>query len=167
MNYHKTTQVPNSLFDTQLSHLTHSELKVYLYIIRQTYGWKLKNGKRKQRDRISYGQFQQKTGVSKRILSTVVQSLIDQKLIYVTDYHGQNLHTSEARKGKRCIYYAPFNSTPANRSKNLGKYKPQPMQKGIYNKTKSSKLTPTKSHFPNTLSRQSDALRIQEILSSQ
>ena len=48
MEYQKTTHVPNELFDTYLPKLSFSELKILLYIIRQTYGWKLKNGKRKQ-----------------------------------------------------------------------------------------------------------------------
>ncbi len=166
MNYHKTTQVPNTVFDQYLSTLTHSELKVYLYIIRQTYGWKLKNGKRKSRDRISYSQFEHKTGVSKRMLSTVIQSLIDQKLIYVTDFQHQTLHNPELRKGKRCIYYAPYTNTCATGSKKKCKKKQKYLQRGAYNKTNFTKLKVPKRDFSNSITRQSDALRIQEILAS-
>ena len=48
MTYKQTTQVPNELFDIHLPDLTFSELKILLFIIRQTYGWRLKNGNRKQ-----------------------------------------------------------------------------------------------------------------------
>lgn len=46
-----TTPVPDELFDTLLPILGHAELKVLLYIIRRTYGFK------KPQDPISYSQF--------------------------------------------------------------------------------------------------------------
>jgi hypothetical protein len=45
------TQVPDELFDTLMYNMGESELKVLLYIIRRTYGFK------KQQDRISLSQF--------------------------------------------------------------------------------------------------------------
>jgi hypothetical protein len=36
MNYRQTTQIPNVIFDVHL--ISFSELKILLYIIRQTYG---------------------------------------------------------------------------------------------------------------------------------
>ena len=45
-----TTATPDDLFDVFLSTLTHSELKVLMYIIRRTYGFK------KDSDRISLSQ---------------------------------------------------------------------------------------------------------------
>lgn len=159
MLYRRTTQVPNELFDIQLSQLTHSELKIILYIIRQTYGWKLKNGKRKSRDRISHSQFITKTGISRRIISQTIQSLILKQLVRVTDYQGNLLHTPEARKGKVGIYYAPCFRSCVNESTRVGKGKHIPRQTGAYNKTKEPKLKGQKR-----FSRISDANRISEIL---
>lgn len=159
MNYKQTTQVPNEIFDTQLSQLSHSELKILLYVIRQTYGWKLKNGKRKTRDRISHSQFISKCNISRRILSPTIQSLILKQLIRVTDFKENLLHTPESRKGKVGIYYAPCFLSCAKRSKRVGNQKHIPRQKGAYNKTNLSKLKETKG-----ISRISDAKRISEIL---
>lgn len=161
MNYKQTTQVPNHLFDTHLNQLSHSELKILLMVIRQTYGWKLKNGKRKTRDRISHSQFITKTGVSRRNLSPIIQSLILKQLITVTDYLGNLLHTPGKRKGKVCIYYAPCSTTYAVPSKNVCTLKHKAVQSGQHNKTNYSKLKRTKG-----LVRLSDRKRIQEILRS-
>ena len=119
MNYQKTIQVPNEVFDTCLPELTFSELKILLYIIRQTYGWTLKNGKRKQRDRITYKLFHQKTGVSIRTIPIAIQSLIVKHLISVTDYQGNFLHSPNLRKGKVSIYYAPWFERCAKKDSNL------------------------------------------------
>lgn len=140
MNYQQTTQVPNLLFDQYLPQLSFSELKISLYIIRQTYGWKLKNGKRKQRDRITYGQLSKKTGLSKRIISETIQSLILKQLITVTDFKGNIIHLPQQRKGKVGIYYASNLQTNADKSKKICKQKQQPMQNRVYNKTNNTKL---------------------------
>lgn len=139
MNYQKTTHVPNTLFDVHLPQLTFSELKILLYIIRQTNGWKLKNGKRKQRDRITYGQFETKTGISRRTISETIQSLITKHLIKVTDYHGTILHSPSQRKGKVGIYYTPLLQTNAAKSSKVCKQKHIHMQNRVYNKTKQTK----------------------------
>lgn len=159
MNYKQTTQVPNEVFDIQLSQLSHSELKILLYVIRQTYGWKLKNGKRKTRDRISHSQFISKCNISRRILSPTIQSLILKQLIRVSDYQGNLLHTPESRKGKVSIYYAPCFLSCAIRSTRVGKMKHVPRRKGAYNKTNTPKLKETKG-----VERICDATRISEIL---
>jgi phage replication O-like protein O len=159
MNYQKTTQVPNEIFDIHLTTLTNSELKILLYIIRQTYGWKLKNGKRKKRDRITYKQFNQKTKVSIRSIPVAIQSLITKHLINVTDFKGNLLHTPEQRKGKVCIYYTPCVQRCAEKNKEVCKKVPQPMHNRVYNKTNTTKLTRQKG-------RVSDFQRIQQILHS-
>ena len=85
MMYQQTTQVPNVIFDTHLSFLTESELKLLLIIIRQTFGWFDKTtGRRKTRDRISHGQFIKKTGLSRRVISKALKSLIEKGLVTVT-----------------------------------------------------------------------------------
>ena len=53
------TQVPNDFFDIHLPEIdTLAELKCALVVIRQTFGW------HKGKDRISYSQFEKKTGLS-------------------------------------------------------------------------------------------------------
>jgi hypothetical protein len=160
MNYKQTTQVPNELFDKHLPYLTHTELKLLLFIIRKTYGWKLKNGNRKQRDRISHSQFIKHTGVSRRTIPSTIQSLILKQLISVTDYHHSLLHKPSLRKGKLGIYYAPLFNSCAIGSKNIRKQKHNPVQLGLYNKTKRTKLKEQKR-----LSKKSDWERVQELMS--
>jgi phage replication O-like protein O len=164
MRYEKTTQVPNEIFDSYLTELSFSELKMLLYIIRQTYGWQLKNGKRKQRDRITHNQFQSKTGLSRRVITDVIQSLILKHLISVTDYQGMKLHTPEQRKGKVGIYYAPCFVTCADNSKKVCRQPHQRVQNREHNKTNNTKLTQQKRSLQK--SRVSDWERMQEILQS-
>jgi phage replication O-like protein O len=101
------TQIPNTLFDKYLPQLKESELKVLLVVLRQTFGWiDTKTGNRKIRDRISRTQFIQKTGLSCKIVSKAIKSLVDKRLLTITDQIGNLLHTSEERKGKNYIFYA-------------------------------------------------------------
>lgn len=164
MNYKKTTQVPNEIFDIHLTILTFSELKILLYIIRQTFGWITKKGNRKKRDRITYGQFQTKTGLSRRIISQTIQSLIVKQLISVTDYGGSILHYPHERKGKVGIYYAPCLQRCADSNIKVGKQKHEPMQNMVYNKTNNTKLKRQKDYSLQT--RTSDWKRIQELMTS-
>ncbi|MDH7448450.1 replication protein [Aquimarina sp. 2201CG14-23] len=165
MHYKQTTQVPNELFDDQLAKLTFSELKILMCVIRQTYGWTQKNGKRKTRDRITYNQFHKKTGVSLRSIPDAIQSLIIKQLIRVTDYHGELLHYPNQRKGKTRIYYAPCFKRCAKNTQKVCKKRHQPMQNKAYNKTNGTKLTLQKRNSPNR--RLTDSERLQEILSYQ
>ena len=106
MMYQQTTQVPNSLFDVQLPHFNLGELKVLLVIIRQTNGWiDKRTGKRKIRDRISHSQFIKKTGLSRRVISKTLQSLVNRGLVSVGDKFGRSLHLAEKRKGMSHLYY--------------------------------------------------------------
>ncbi len=162
MIYQQTTQIPNVVFDVHLTQLSFAELKILLCIIRQTYGWITKKGKRKKRDRITYGQFETKTGLSRRIISQTVQSLIIKQLIRVTDYHGVILHYPHERKGKVGIYYAPNFQTYADNSSKVGKQKHQPVQNRVYNKTNVTKLKRQKGiSIPKRIS---DWERMQQIL---
>ena len=162
MEYQKTTNVPNELFDTYLPKLSFSELKIILYIIRQTYGWKLKNGKRKQRDRISYSLFNQKTGLSRRILTETIQSLIDKELIVLTDNTGNKLHTPEQRKGKVGIFYAPNIPRCAVLCTKVCTKKHKGVHNRVYNKTNITKLTKQKTFYSHE--RMPDCKRIEEII---
>ncbi len=162
MHYQQTTQIPNVIFDVHLNKLTFAELKILLYILRQTYGWITKKGKRKQRDRITYRQFEQKTGLSRRIISGTIQSLIIKQLIQVTDYTGTLLHYPEQRKGKVSIYYAPNIQTNGHNDTKVCKQRHQPMQNKVYNKTNDTKLKRQKS--TSQVKRKSDRQRLEEIL---
>ena len=164
MQYKQTTQTPNELFDVHLNKLTFSELKILLYIIRQTYGWVLKNGKRKSRDRITYSQFHTKTGVCLRSIPDAIQSLIIKQLISVTDYDGNMLHYPNQRKGKTRIYYTPCFTSYAKNDKKIGKNRHLPMQNRAYNKTNGTKLT--RQNKESQFKRKSDWQRMQEILNN-
>lgn len=107
MNYNQTTQVPNILFDKYLPELTESELKLLLIIIRQTYGWiDKRTGKRKSRDRISHGQFTQKTGLSRKAITGGLKNLLDKGLICITNHSSNFVSTVEERRGKILLFYS-------------------------------------------------------------
>jgi phage replication O-like protein O len=85
-----TTQIPNEVFDTLLSHLSGGELKVLLYICRRTFGF------RKDSDSISLTQIahgittkagrvlDQGTGLSKRHVINALKALEKRNIITVT-----------------------------------------------------------------------------------
>ena len=107
MIYQQTTQVPKIVFDTHLPSLTESELKLLLIIIRQTFGWFDKaTGQRKTRDRISHGQFMKKTGLSRRVITKALKSLIEKDLVTVTCENGKTLHRAVERKGMARLFYS-------------------------------------------------------------
>jgi phage replication O-like protein O len=60
------TQVPNALFDSIMATMNESELRVFLAIVRKTFGWS------KYRDRISLTQISDMTGLSR---SAVINGL--------------------------------------------------------------------------------------------
>jgi len=101
------TMVPNTLFTT-IRTLTEAELKILLIIVRRTYGWTTSDGERKQRDRISRFQFIDDTGLSRRVVSTAIQLLIDKGMILVTDERGLPLRIPKDRVGKRDIFYSYY-----------------------------------------------------------
>ncbi|KAA3621014.1 MAG: hypothetical protein DWQ02_28440 [Bacteroidetes bacterium] len=127
------TQIPNIVFDQYLPSLKESELKILLIIIRQTYGWlNPRTGYRKRRDRITLSQFVQKTGLSRRIVSNALQSLIQKNLISITDYQGNPLLNSDSRKGKSYIFFAfkPVQIPTPTSAKSVH----EPVQNCAYNK---------------------------------
>lgn len=70
------TQTPNELF-ALAPHLTESELRVLLHIIRQTYGWQ------KRSDAISISQLVDATGMSRRGVINGTAGLRDKRLIVI------------------------------------------------------------------------------------
>ena len=107
MIYQQTTQIPNMLVDQYLPTLSGSEVKVLWVINRQTYGWiDKRTGLRKTRDWISHGQFITKTGLSRRVISKTLESLVAKRLINITCRNGNLLHSTEERRGKSALYYS-------------------------------------------------------------
>ena len=107
MSYFYHTNVPNLFFDQLLPRLGYAELKVFLVIVRQTYGWVDKRtGRAKERDWISRQFFVKKTGLSKRAVSRAVSQLISKHLIVVTSHSGRVLHLEHHRSKEQKLYYA-------------------------------------------------------------
>lgn len=163
------TPTPNILFDKYLKELNNSELKILLIISRQTHGWiDKKTNKRKEKDRITYSQFISKTGLSRRIISASINSLIEKKLILVSDSSGNILNKPNQRKGKTHIYYSSLLehmqnlhiSTCANNSKNMCKKRHQHVQNMVYNKRNYNKTKETKE----TKERENNFKHIKEII---
>lgn len=71
------TPVPDELFDWQLRDLGLAELKVLLFIIRKTLGYK------KNEDAISLTQICEATGLGRKAVSQAVKSLEERRAIYV------------------------------------------------------------------------------------
>jgi phage replication O-like protein O len=106
-----TTQIPNEVFDTLMSHLSGGELKVLLYICRRTFGF------RKDSDRISLTQIaqgittkagrvlDQGTGLSKRQVQRALRALEGRQVIQVerkvdeTGLHEVNTYRLNVRSG--------------------------------------------------------------------
>ncbi len=154
------TPVPNIFFDKHLPNLTESELKLLLVIIRQTYGWyNPKTKSRKTRDRISHSQFITKTGLSRRIISKTVNSLVAKGLIQVYSQYGNILNSGHERKGQFNLSYSP---TCALNDTDMCTLRHQPVQKGAYNKRNYTKANETKERVDQVgFSR---AIPIQELL---
>lgn len=100
-----STQVPNILFDYLLKNLTEKELKVLLVVIRQTIGWYVSKGVRKNRDWISQRFFIQKTGLSGKSVSEAIDILTQKGLIIATDEKGSILNHPHERRGRDKVFY--------------------------------------------------------------
>ncbi len=111
------TPIPNTLFDKYLCQLKPSETVVLLVIMRQTLGWIDRDGGRKKRDWITNTQFQYRTSLSDKTISSAIDKLVKRHLIKVTDFYGNVLETSSQRRGKLRIFYElqykPIVKTPS------------------------------------------------------
>jgi DNA-binding transcriptional ArsR family regulator len=78
-------------------------------VIRQTLGWADRRGMfgRKEIDWISGSQLQQKTGGSKRAITSALEILSKKRLIEILDEKGNILDNPEKRQGKTRLYYRP------------------------------------------------------------
>jgi hypothetical protein len=101
------TPVPNEVFDRYLSILKPTELTLLLIVIRQTVGWyDSYTRKRKERDWLSGSQLREKTGYSRKAISTALDSLSKQRLLRVFDWRGIELYSAEERQGKIRLWYS-------------------------------------------------------------
>lgn len=105
MKLNNTTPVPNTFFDTHISSLSGSAVRVYLKIVRNILGWRDEQGRVKERDWISHSQFE-KTGLSNRSVTNGIQELLDLNLIKVSDYLDNDLTDPNKRKKAKRVYYA-------------------------------------------------------------
>ena len=117
-------------------------IKIILIIIRQTAGWvNVKTGFRKSKDRLSINQFISKTNLSRRIVSSTINKLVNKGLICISCQNGNSLHKSEDRKGKYSMF---FSLTCAHNDIDQCTWRQEPVQNSAYNKTKYSKINKTK-----------------------
>lgn len=94
-----TTPVPNRLLDTVMPSLSDTELRVLLIVVRQTLGWRAREGEgRKQRDWITHRQLLTKTGRESAAVSRAIQGLIEKRLIQVEEERGKPLSTAAERR---------------------------------------------------------------------
>jgi phage replication O-like protein O len=124
-----TTQIPNEVFDTLMSHLSGGELKVLLYICRRTFGF------RKDSDSISLTQIahgittkagrvlDQGTGLSKRHVITALKTLekrniikvsraVDETGLHEVNTYSLNILDTESGVGTKSPYEAVNSSSP-------------------------------------------------------
>lgn len=107
-----TTPVPNVFFDTIIGTLSGSAIRVYLKVVRNTFGWRDQNGNVKKRDWISHSQFE-KVGLSNRSVTSAIEELLEKNLIFVTDKTGNNLNDPQKRKFAKQVFYSPIPSINA------------------------------------------------------
>jgi len=163
-----TTPVSNSFFDKRMIDLSASAIRVYLKIVRNTWGWRDQNGNVKERDWISHSQFSN-IGVSSRSVTKAVGELLDYGMIRVTDDHGHSLSNPNKRKHAKRVYYAPIAENNAetayNNIKNASNNaftRETPMQE-----LRTTKDIFTKEYKAEKGQRTSDRIRIQQIKEEQ
>ena len=153
------TPVPNVFFDVQMQNLSSSAVRVYLKIIRNTLGWRNEKGEVKARDWIAHSQFET-VGVSSRSVTKAIEELLEQQLICVTDYLGNDLSNPKKRKLAKRIFYAPI----VDKSEKTTSYKANFDQNKPQNLL-STKETLQKKYAPHE--RIPDQVRYQQILDEQ
>ena len=73
------TKIPNEVMEALARvKLTLYEIRILLYIMRKTFGWG------KDEDAISYTQFEDATGISRRHIGRALLSLEDKKIIKIS-----------------------------------------------------------------------------------
>jgi len=124
------TNVPNFIIDEYFQKLKPSEAMILMIIVRQTYGWyDSKRRSHKKRDWISHRFFHQKTNISIRTITTVIEGLIEKRVILASDGNGVPLLDANARLHASRIYYevigksvTPFNKKVPEEAKKEVKF---------------------------------------------
>lgn len=148
MPLQNTTPVPNEFFSL-LSCLTDHEVRFLLLVIRQTWGWQGPNKKRKQRDRMTYGYISKKTGLYRACLSATIQSLIDKRLLHISDESGNVMDIPSKRKGKRHLYYEYLRKGVYNSDTTNLQLQTQHILNSEYNKRNTNKINSIQKKEPN------------------
>ena len=102
----------------------------------------------------------EKTGLSRRVISTSVQSLVVKGLITATDQSGKLLPAIEDRRGQPRIFYGPNMCTFRQE---LVHFFPQTCAESAHNKTNYTKINNTKDE--SRPFRTNTVMQIGEILS--
>ncbi len=168
MTLRGTTPVSNEFFDKRMADLSASAIRVYLKIVRNTWGWRDQNGKIKERDWISHSQFGN-VGVSSRSVTKAVEELLGFGMIRVTDDHGNSLSDPNKRKHTKRIFYAPIAHNTAERAynnekndQNKAESSPKPPQNLL--STKAISLQKYRAENTQGSERVSDGQRISQIM---
>lgn len=93
-----TTPMPNFLLDRVMPRLTDTEWRILCVIVRQTFGWHLGPGKRKQSDWLSHYQLKRRTGRQSAAVSRAIDRLVKRGLITVRDSHERLVSSTSARR---------------------------------------------------------------------
>ncbi len=97
------------MFDRYFAELKPTEAIIMLIVFRQTIGWiDYVTKERKKKDWISFSQFHKKTGFSKATVSGAIQTLVEKRLLLVSDNDGNHLLTPQSRCGKTKLFFEPF-----------------------------------------------------------
>jgi len=96
--HNQTTPFPNYLLDEVCPRLKGSEWNLLCLIVRQTCGWRDREGGRKGSDWLTHRQIKQRTGLASASISAAIDSLVKQRLIEVRDYSGRALSSAAERR---------------------------------------------------------------------
>ena len=99
--YEPTTPVPNDLIDHVMPTLTDTEFRVLIVVVRQTWGWRDADGRRKVWEWLSHSQLKARTGRASAAISRAIDGLVHRRLIEVSTSTGVPLTTKRARRASQ------------------------------------------------------------------
>ncbi len=101
--------VPNAVVDALLPDLKDTEIRVLLFVLRQTQGWTdPRTGRPKARDWLTHGRLKRATGRASEAVSAAVDVLVRHGLVVVEDAEGRPLPTAaERRRLAAALYFRP------------------------------------------------------------
>ena len=93
-----TTAIPNLLLDKVMPKLGETSWKLLCVVVRQTRGWRMPDGSRKQADWMSHSQLRRRTGRSSAAVSRAIDVLVRSGIIVVRDLFGNPLQSPSERR---------------------------------------------------------------------